>query len=136
MQIDADLCIYHKWFIKDDEECILIIAVYVDDFLIALNSTHAFQLEKKRLGEHLEMEDECEVHYILGICVMRNQKEGLLTIYQHAFLLSVLKRFGMETMPEVKFEKLNDDEVVVKLKEYQYVIGSLTYASIEMRPNI
>ena len=39
-------------------------------------------------------------------------------------------------MPEVKFEKLNDDEVVVKLKEYQYVIGSLTYASIEMRPNI
>ena len=96
MQIDADLCIYHKWFIKDDQECILIIAVYVDDFLIALNSTHAFQLEKKRLGEHLEMEDECEVHYILGIYVMRNQKEGLLTIYQHAFLLSVLKRFGME----------------------------------------
>lgn len=42
----------------------------------------------------------------------------------------------LQTMPEVKFEKLNDDEVVVKLKEYQYVIGSLTYASIEMRPNI
>ena len=34
-QNDADPCIYHKRFIKDNQECILIIAVHFDDLLIA-----------------------------------------------------------------------------------------------------
>ena len=78
-------------------------------------------MEKKRLGERFEMEGEGQVHYILGICVMRNLKERLLTINQLAFLLFVLKRFGMEDCkpeaaqlePGEKFEKLNDNKVVV-----------------------
>ena len=55
---DADPCIYHKRFIKYILECILIIAVYVDDVIIASNDTEALQLEKKILGELFEMEDE------------------------------------------------------------------------------
>ena len=90
------------------------------------------------------MEDEDEVHYILEICVLRNRIERLLTIDQHALLSSVLKRFGMEDcrpvatplLPRAKFGKPSDYEVVVKLKEFQSVIGSLTYGSIGMRPAI
>ena len=118
---NADPCIYHKRFITENQECILIIAVYVDNLLIASNDTNTLQLEKKRLGERFEMEGEGQVHYILGICVMRNLKERFLTINQLAFLLSVLKRFGMEDCkpeaaplePGEKFEKLNDNKVVV-----------------------
>ena len=47
-------------------------------------------------------------------------------IGQHAFILSVLKRFDVEDCKPVvtpiesaaKFEKLNNDEVVVKLIEF------------------
>ena len=38
--------------------------------------------------------------------------------------------------PGAKFEKLNNDKSVVKLKEFQSVIGCLTYASIGTRPDI
>ena len=75
---------------------------------------------------------------------IRNQKERLLSIDQHTFLSSALNRFGMEDWkpvaaplkPGAKFEKPNDNEVEVKLKEFQSVIGSLTYASIGTRPDI
>ena len=112
-QNDADPCIYHKRFIKGNQACILIMALYVDDLLIASN----------------------EVHYILRICIMRSQKRKIT---------SVLRRFGMEDCkpvatslePGAKFEKLNDDKVMVKLKEFQSAIGPLTYASIGTSPDI
>ena len=93
-------------------------------------------MEKKRLGERFEMEVEGKVHYILGMSVMRSRKERLLTIDQYVFLSSVLKKFVMEDCkpvaaalePVAKFEKLDDNEVVVKLKEFKSVIQSLTYA--------
>ena len=144
MQNNADPCIYHKRSVKDNQECILIIAVYVDNHLIASNNTGALQLEKKRLGERFEMEVEGKVHYILGMSVMRSRKERLLTIDQYVFLSSVLKRFVMEDCkpvaaalePVAKFEKLDDNEVVVKLKEFKSVIQSLTQAQIGMRLHI
>ena len=101
MQNDADTCICHEQFIKDNQEFILIIAVYFGDLPNALNNNDTLQLEQKRLGERLEMEEESEVHYILGIYFMLNRKKRLLTIDQHAFLSSVLKRFSMEDFKPV-----------------------------------
>ena len=82
--------------------------------------------EVKRLGELFQIEGEDEVPYILRNSVVRNWKERLLTIGQHAFISSVLKRFDVEDCKPVvtliesgaKFEKLNNDEVVVKLIEF------------------
>ena len=86
---------------KGQSKCILFIAVYVNDLLIASNDTDTLLLKKKRLGEHFKMEDEGEVHYVLGMSVMWNRKEKLLTIDQHTFLSSVLERFGMENCKPV-----------------------------------
>ena len=143
-QNDTDPCIYHKRFIKNNQKGILIIAEYVDDLLIVSNNTDALQLEKKRLGECFKMEDEGEAHYILGIWIMRNRKERLLTINLHALISSLLKRFGMEDCkpvatplePGVNIGKHNDDEIVVKLKEFQSFNGSLCYAMIGTRSDI
>ena len=129
---------------KGIKECVIILALYVDDLLIASNDTDVLQLEKKALREHYDMEDEGEVNYILGMLIKRNREKRCLTIDQHAFLSSTLKRFGMENCkhvatplePGAKFEKINDDSEVVNLKEFQSVIGCLTYASIGTRPDI
>ena len=67
---------------------------------------------------------KCPTFYVMSVA--RNWKERLLTIGQHAFILSVLKRFDVEDCKpvvtpiesEAKLEKLNNDEVVVKLIEF------------------
>ena len=90
------------------------------------------------------MEDLDEAHFCLGICIKHNRDEGLLTIDQTTYLKTVLKKFGMEDCKPVatpmelgvKFEKLNDDEEVVNLREFQSAIGCLIYASIGTRPDL
>ena len=144
VQSDADPCIYVKKVMIDGEERIILIALYVDDLLIASNDINLLEMEKRNLSKRFEMVDEGEVHFILGMQVKRNRKEGLLSISQQAFLSSTLKRFGMEDCkpvatplePGTKFEKLLDEKDVVELKGYQSVIGCLTYASIGTRPDI
>ena len=143
-QNDADPCIYHKRFRKDDKECITIMAIYVDDLLIASNDSEVIITEKKRLSDRFEMEDLDEAHFCLGMCIKRKRDEGLLTIDQSAYLKAVLKKFGMEDCkpvttplePGTRFEKLNDDEEMVNLREYQSAIGCLIYASIGTRPDL
>ena len=144
VQNDADPCIYLKRFVKEGKEVILLIAVYVDDLLIASNNDKELISEKKQISKRFKMGDEGEVHYILGMAINRNRKDGVLTIDQHVFFSSMLKRFGMGDYkpvstplePNTKFEKLKDDEEPVNLKEYQSVIGCLTYASIGTRPDL
>ena len=91
VQNDADPCIYIKRFWTNDQERIVIAALYVDDLLIASNDIDALNKEKDSLSTRFEMVDEGEVHYILGMRVKRNRKEGVLSIDQQAFLLSTLK---------------------------------------------
>ena len=38
--------------------------------------------------------------------------------------------------PGAEFEKLNDNELVVNLKEFQFATGSLTHALIGTRPDV
>ena len=114
------------------------------ELLIALNDLEAMLLEKRKLSERFEMEDQGEVHYCLGMCIKRNRDEGVLSIDQSAFLKSILKKFDMEECkpvatplePGTRFEKLNDDEETVNLREYQSAIGCLIYASIGTRPDL
>ena len=47
-----------------------------------------------------------------------------------------LQTNGYSTEPGANFEKLNEDKVVVKLKEFQSVIGSLMDALIGTIPDI
>ena len=116
--------------------------MYVDDLLIASNNDKELISEKKQISKRFKMDDEGEVHYILGMAINRNRKDGVID--QHTFLSSMLKRFGMDDCkpvstplePNTKFEKLKDDEKPVNLKEYQSVIGCLNYASIGTRPDL
>ena len=49
VQNDADPCIYLKRFVKEGKEVILLIAVYVDDLLIASNNDKELISEKKQI---------------------------------------------------------------------------------------
>ena len=47
----------------------MLIAVYVDDVLLASNNAEMMKEEKAKLSAQFEMEDQGEVHYCLGIFI-------------------------------------------------------------------
>ena len=145
VQSNADPCVYFKTENKDGKkECLMIIALYVDDMVLATNDTTMLEKEKSLMKERFEMEDRGEIHYCLGMSITRDRASKILKINQRAYLENVLKRFQMfeckpvSTPMEIgkRFEKLKDGENTTSQKEYQAAIGSLTYAAIATRPDI
>ena len=117
-QSTADPCVYYRAEVRDGKNIIMIFAVYVDDTIICSNDTSMLRAEKKRLSEAFEMDDRGEIHHILGMEVIRDRKNRVLTINQKTYLQDVLKRFGMEDCrpvatpiePGKNFNKLAEGE--------------------------
>ena len=95
-QNDADACIYEKRFKEGDKEVVILVAVYVDDLLIASNDLQSNAEERRRLSSRFELEDLGEANFCLGRSIKRDRSNGLFNINQHAYLKAVLKRFGMD----------------------------------------
>ena len=137
---DADPCIY----VKHKKGKMVVIALYVDDTVIASNCNDLLKSAKTMLSEKFDMTDLGEVESILGMSIKRDRKIGILTISQSAYLQSVLERFGMADCnpvstpmePGKHYEKTPDNEEGLETREFQALIGSLVYASIATRPDI
>ena len=143
-QSKADSCVYYRVERIEDQNVVMIFAVYVDDTIILSNSIRILLSEKRRLSEAFEMDDRGEVHHILGMEVLRDRKNKIMTIDQKAYLEEVLGRFGMEDCkpistpmePGKQFHKLADGEEPADEKMYQAAVGSLNYAAIATRPDL
>ena len=130
--------------IKTGKNCLIIAAVYVDDTILASSDKAMLTAEKTKLRERFEIEYLGEINHYLGMCIRRDRKRKVLMISQKSYLENVLKRFGMQDCKPVstpienaaRYEKLTDDEKPLNTREYQAVIGSLTYASIATRPDL
>ena len=68
-QNSTDPCIYFKVVKKGDKLITIIIALYVDDTIIASNDINTLKEEKLNLSHPFEMDDRGELHYLLGMCV-------------------------------------------------------------------
>ena len=143
-QSAADPCVYYRTEVKNGKNIIMIFAVYVDDTIICSNDTSTLCAEKQRLREAFEMDDRGEIHHILGMEVIRDRKNRVLTIDQKTYLKDVLKRFGMEECrpvatpiePGKNFTKRRDDEEPADETMFQAAIGSINYAAIATRPDL
>ena len=81
-------------YIKDS----IIIGSHVDDLLVLGNSKEDIQLLRKSLEKHLLVQDLGEIHYYLGIEILRNPKEIVLT--QKGFITKALNRFNLNDLVE------------------------------------
>ena len=137
---DADPCIY----VKHNKGKMVVIALYVDDTVIASDCNKMLHAAKRMLSEKFDMTDLGEAKSILGMSIRRNRKKGVLFVNQSAYLQSVLERFGMAECnpvstpmePGKHYEKTPDNEDGLDTREFQALIGSLVYASIATRPDI
>ena len=143
-QSTADPCMYQKSENRDGKQCLILIALYVNDIVLATNDTTMLNKEKNQLMKRFEIEDQGEIHHCLGMCIKRDRSTKTMHISQKAYLENILKRFNMSNCKPVstpmevgrKYEKLKDGEQTTDLREYQCIIGSLTYAAIATRPDI
>ena len=94
-QSTADQCIYSKIEIRDGRECLMILAVYVDDTILASNDDEMLKSGKAKLSAGFEIEDQGPIHYCLGMSVKHDNEAKVLSISQKAYLENVLLQFGM-----------------------------------------
>ena len=137
-QCPSDPCVY--W--KRVGSAVIIIAIHVDDLIIASNEPQMLKREKEVLSRRFAMHDLGEAHFILGMKITRDKQNRRLWLTQGKYLSEVIEKFGMKDCKIIatpqqmgqRLEKNNDNPV--NMKEYQALIGSLTYAAMSTRPDI
>ena len=88
--ISSDSCA----FLNKSEQTIL--ALYVDDLLIFLQSTEKINTVKRLLFEKFSMKDMGKASFILGIRIRCDREKGLLAIDQSTYIRKFLHEYGME----------------------------------------
>ena len=139
VQTDSDPCIY----VATEGE-MFVIAVHVDDIVLATKSDERMAEVKKGLAEGFEVKDMGELHHFLGVKVIQNPQMGEVWIGQEAYAQRVLQKFGMENAKPIhtpvdassRLVKMTEDCENVDQVQFQSAVGSLLYLSIMTRPDI
>jgi len=135
----ADMCVY----VKGSGENLSIIAVYVDDILIASKNAESIKSLKEHLRKQFDITDRGEAKYCLGMEF--SVKQGEVSIGQSAYISDLLQRFGMtdcravstpmalSTRADVDNDQgaTNDESL-----PYRELVGALMYLAVCTRPDI
>ena len=132
----------HSIFIKNNNGTLVIVAVYVDDFLIFSSKLNAIQHTKSQLSSRFDMKDLRNVKWIFQMEVMQSNDQKKVTLSQSQYIKDILERHGMANCHPVKtlmesrlsLSVLTKPEVDVTI--YQQLIGSLMYVMVCTCPDI
>jgi hypothetical protein len=134
----ADPCLY----VQKTGETIMLIAIYVDDLVIATNNVENMKMVKEALQSVFKMKDLGPIHYCLGIEIKQDLEANTITMSQKKYSEEILKRFGMEDCKSLSCP-LDANEKLKKAESeedsefpYQNLVGSLMYLAVSTRPDI
>ncbi|CDF39897.1 unnamed protein product [Chondrus crispus] len=135
----SDLCLY----IKRIGNTIMLIALYVDDLLLAGSDIHAMKWMKGELNKRFEMKDLSEAKVCIGLEIQRDRTIKTLSLTQTKYALNVLDRFKMSTCnpsltPMEQGRKTtnsieNDSETKAPYRE---AVGCLMNLMVGTRPDL
>lgn len=133
-----DPCVYYT--IKRE----IIVAIYVDDFLIFYVHVDDLIKLKNFLNKAFNMKDMGEARHCLGLNI--HQVENSIEIDQCGYIDEILDRFGMinsnsqvspsDTNQKLSVSMVDDENTLVGKVPYQEAIGSLLYLAGLTRPDI
>jgi len=136
----------HSVYVQATRGSVCIVAVYVDDLLIAGAPTQVSAL-KTALCSKFEMKDLGAVHWLLGIEVKR--RTNCFELSQTQYVLDVLERFGMSDCrplhaPLAMGERLSvcmcpqteEERRHMRTVPYRSAVGSVMYAMVATRPDL
>ncbi|KAK4327560.1 hypothetical protein Pmani_001967 [Petrolisthes manimaculis] len=138
VQTSGDPCIYVSL------EEFVIVAVYVDDIILACNCDDKVRKVKDSLASQFKLKDLGELQYFLGVKVVQDTVKGQIWIGQPLYIENILKKFGMEDSKPVETPvdpnqnvcKATDECTLFDKEQYQSAVGSLLYLSVKTRPDI
>ena len=91
-QLDCDPCTY----IRIVDGNVFVIAVYVDDIILAGHNDDIMNKVKIAIGKEFNVTDMGEMHHFLGVKVVQNYTVGKIWIGQSTYAKELLIRFKME----------------------------------------
>lgn len=120
----------------------LIIALYVDDLLIASSSMSLLSWIKIQLSSRFKMQNLGEARLCLGFEIHRDHANRAFTLGQSRYATKVIERFGMltahscRTPLETNVNYLISVEAESTKEPYREAIGSLMYLMVGTRPDL
>ncbi|BES97325.1 Hydra magnipapillata [Nesidiocoris tenuis] len=133
----ADPCIYISG--KGGDR--ILVAVYVDDIIIASSDKEKTENLKMNLTQTFEMRDIGELKYCLGIEFQR-LKDGSISMNQLGHIEKLIEKFGMnsskitKTPMEINLKLEFPEDKTPANVPYQSLIGSLNFLATCTRPDI
>lgn len=134
----SDPCIYF------DRELKIIIAIYVDDFLIFYKDVNDLNKLRNFLNEIFKMKDLGAAQSCLGIRI--RQTENSIEMDQSAYIKEILERFNMSeckpmgtpsnTSEKLSVNMINENNNLVGKVPFQEAVGSLLHLTQGTRPDI
>lgn len=128
-------------FAKTDGKVKIIVALYVDDFLIFSNSDIETEKLKKFLGSKFKLKDLGPVRQYLGMRINLDKNKNVITLDQKQYIEQLASKFQMSdckpqsTPIEPKLNVQKSKECLPDVP-YQKLIGSLMYLAVLTRPDI
>lgn len=132
----ADPCVY-RLVLKNGG--VLLVALYVDDLLVAGNSRTIMDQFKTAIAQRFKMKDLGTLKWMLGMQIIRDRKARTLEIRQTAYIDQMLEKFSMADCKPVTTPA---DGVLHRLTsgqpnaKYQSLVGGVLYAAMVTRPDI
>ena len=128
---------------KGDARGIYVLAIYVDDTILAGPDGPFIASFKASFKERFQIDDLGHAAWVLGMTISRNRAERILELGQQQYILDVLERHGMAECRPVctpvamgtvagESEEMDDQGRA----EYQSAVGGLMYAATNTRPDI
>jgi len=131
-------------FILENSEHYIIIAVYVDDFLVAAKSLDDVAWIHGELNKDWETRDLGPVKRFLGVDVHRPDPTGAIFINQGIYARQVLHEFEMQNCnpvktplnPSIKLHKRLDEEPAADGEPYRRMTGKIMHLAVYTRPDL
>ena len=147
VQSETEPCLYSK---SDGQGRHLIVAVYVDDLVVAHNDEVLFTKFKEGFLKHFRAKYLGPLSWFLGVAVDRDSK-GVYHIHQTKYINDLVARFGkhangrrmdhgvpMTSDAAGKMKTAADELERARMKQLPYLqlVGSLLYLAVMTRPDL
>ena len=140
----------HAVFLRREKGRITaILLVHVDDFTMTAATLAIIKALKDGLRKHVEIHDQGEIHWMLGLEIKRNRELRTISLCQRSYIDSIISRYGFEdakplSIPMSPNSTLSRNDCptttsnIGKMagRPYREAVGSLMYAAVGTRPDI
>lgn len=133
-QNPSDNCLYSS----SSSECVVMIALYVDDLPIAYNNVLRLSKSKITFGYGFWLKDLNEACRCLGFEVNHDARNSFLSLFQKRHIEKILPHFGVETAKGSHTSKNTGNNFscfneIAEYRSYREAIGCLAYPMVGTR---